>query len=126
MTIQSISKTKQTASKTIYAAFKILHENGGKMKRKDVIEKIHDTVEFTEWETHPYENGPLRWETILNLFLIDCVKAGFFNRYRGDWSLSKDGEVAILLGGEGIVDTANAAYKKWKNNKKLNNKKQTV
>jgi|TARA_B110000211_G_scaffold182817_1_gene207065 restriction system protein len=44
------SKSKITAEKTIFAAFKILRDNGGELRGKYVIDKIRETVEFNEHE----------------------------------------------------------------------------
>ena len=43
------SKSKIIAEKTIFAAFKILQENGGELRGKDVVEKIRETVEFNDY-----------------------------------------------------------------------------
>jgi restriction system protein len=119
MSIQSPSKTKETAEKTIYAAFKILHENGGKMQRKDVIEKIQETVKFTEWEMLPSESGRIRWINTLGYYLINCVKAGFVIRNNGEWILTDAGRKAIELESGGIFNAANTAYKKWGKDRKF-------
>jgi restriction system protein len=35
---------------------------------------------------------------------------------KGTWSLTPEGEEAIKLGADGLLNAANTAYKKWKNN----------
>ncbi len=52
---QKTSKSKAVAQKTLFAAFKILSEAGGEMNGSDVIDKIRQTVEFTDWEQERYE-----------------------------------------------------------------------
>ena len=118
--MKKISKTKLIAQKTIYATFKILKEGGGEMRGKEVTDKIRETVEFDEYEKYRYEKtGYIRWESILHFYTIDCMKAGFLTKQKGVWYLTKEGEEAIKLGAEKLLETATTKYKEWDaNNKK--------
>ena len=49
------SKTRKSSEKIIYATFKILKDNGGELRRKEVMEKIRESVEFDEYEKGVYE-----------------------------------------------------------------------
>ncbi len=125
--MKPISKSKQIAQKTIYATFKILKENGGEMRGKDVIEKIRETVSFDEYESHVYEKtGYVRWESILHFYTIDSMKAGFLRKQNGIWYLTEEGEQAFKLGPEKLLETATKKYREWdsrsKNSKKNVNK----
>jgi len=115
MAQQKISKSKAVAQKTLYAAFQILKEAGGEMNGSDVIDKIRESVSFTDWEKERYEKtGYIRWESILHFYTIDCVKAGFMRKNKGVWYLTEDGEKALELGAEQLLNKAQAAYRKWK------------
>lgn len=121
--MKKISKTKLIAQKTIYATFKILREAGGEMRGKEVIDKIRETVEFNDYEKHRYEKtGYIRWESILHFYTVDCMKAGFLRKQKGIWYLTKEGEEAIKLGAEELLDTATKKYREWdaKNKKDKN------
>lgn len=108
------SKSKIIAEKTIFAAFKILQENGGELRGKDVVEKIRETVEFNEYEKHRYEKtGYIRWESILHFYTIDCMKAGYLQKSKGVWILTNEGEEAIKLGAEKLLSTATKIYREW-------------
>jgi restriction system protein len=75
------SKSKIIAEKTVFAMFKILKENGGELRGKEVVGEIRDTLAFNEYEEHRYEKtGYIRWESILHFYTIDCMKAGFFKK----------------------------------------------
>ncbi len=109
------SKSKEVAQKTVYAAMKILKENGGEMTGSEVIDKVRETVEFSDWEKERYEKtGYIRWESILHFYTIDCAKAGFLRKSKGVWYLTDEGEKAIDLGPEKLLEKAQQAYKKWK------------
>lgn len=111
---QELSKTKQVASKTIYAAFTILKQEGGQLPGKEVIERIRNAVEFTDWEKEIYEKtGNVRWESIFLFYTVDSIKAGFLRKNKGIWYLTEEGEKAIKLGPVKLLETASEAYWKW-------------
>ena len=112
--MRKTSKTKQIAEKTIFAAFKILKKAGGAMRGNEVVDKIRETVKFDEYENHRYEKtGYVRWESILHFYTIDCMKAGFLRKQRNVWFLTDEGEEAIPLGAEKLLETATKKYKEW-------------
>ena len=113
------SKSKQIAQKTIYATFKILKDAGGEMRGKDVVDKVRETVEFNEYEKHRYEKtGYVRWESILHFYTIDCMKAGYLRKQNGIWYLTDEGEKAMKLGPEKLLETATKKYREWDKKKK--------
>lgn len=115
----SKSKSQQIAEKTIFAAFKILKEAGGEMRGKDVVDRIRETVSFDEYESHRYEKtGYIRWESIMHFYTIDCMKAGFLRKHKGNWILTDEGEKAIKLGDEKLLQTATKLYREWDGKRK--------
>lgn len=115
----SKSKSKKIAEKTIYAAFKIIKDNGGEMRGRDVVDKIRKTVTFDEYENHRYEKtGYIRWESILHFYTIDCMKAGYLRKQKGIWILTEEGEKAINLGAEKLLSTATKFYREWDGKRK--------
>jgi restriction system protein len=109
------AKSIKSASKTVYAAFQILKANGGEMRGRDIVTKIPEIVEITDWEKERYEKtGYIRWESILSFYTIDCMKAGFLQKDKGIWILTPEGEEAIKLGEEGLFRAAKKAYVQWK------------
>lgn len=115
----SKSKSQQIAEKTIFAAFKILKEAGGEMRGKEVVDKIRETVIFDEYESHRYEKtGYIRWESIMHFYTIDCMKAGFLRKHKGNWILTDEGERAIKLGAEKLLQTATKLYREWDGKRK--------
>lgn len=115
----SKSKSQKIAEKTIFATFKILKEAGGEMRGKDVVDKIRETIEFDDYENHRYEKtGYIRWESILHFYTIDCMKAGFLRKHKGTWILTDEGEKAIKLGPENLLQTATKLYREWDGKRK--------
>jgi restriction system protein len=108
------SKSKQIAEKTIYAVFTILKKADGSMRGKEVVDKIRETVKFNDYEKHRYEKtGYIRWESIMHFYTIDCMKAGFLRKQKGVWTLTEEGEKAIKLGPEKLLETATKKYREW-------------
>ncbi|RXQ97418.1 Mrr restriction system protein [Ancylomarina salipaludis] len=108
------SKSKLIAEKTIFAAFKILKEAGGEMRGRDVVDKIRETLDFNEYEKHVYEKtGYVRWESALQFYSIDCMKAGYLRKKKGLWILTDEGRAAIKLGQEKLLETASKKYRIW-------------
>lgn len=115
---KELSRSRKLASKIILETFKILKEAGA-MKGYEVIEKIGQRLKFDEWEKERYETtGYIRWESILHFVTVDCLKAGYMQKNKGTWILTPEGEEAIKLGGEGILETATKAYRNWKSNQR--------
>lgn len=79
--LENLSSSKQTAAKTIYASLEILKEEGGELSGKQVIEKIPERIELTEWEkTRLEKTGNIRWRSIFQFYTIDCAKAGYLRK----------------------------------------------
>lgn len=112
--LNDLSPSKQTAAKTVFATFKILKQAGGQLPGREVIKKIQDTVQFTDWEKEIYQStGYVRWQSILHFYTIDCIKAGFMRKNKRIWYLTAEGEKAISLGASKLLETASTAYRQW-------------
>jgi len=105
----------------------ILKNAGGELSGKEVIQKIRETVELTDWEKEIYEKtGYVRWESILHFYTIDCIKAGFMRKTKRIWYLTVEGEKAISLGPVNLLETVSKAYRQWAiENKDNKSKKET-
>lgn len=115
---ENLSPSLQSAAKTVFATFKILKAAGGHMPGREVIIKIRETIQLSDWEKEIYEKtGYVRWESILHFYTIDCTKAGFMRKSKGIWYLTEEGEKAIALGPVQLLIAAKEGYTKWKINK---------
>lgn len=119
MNHMSKSKSKKIAEKTVFATFNILKENGGEMRGKEVVDRIRDSIAFDDYENHRFEKtGYIRWESILHFYTIDCMKAGFLRKQKGIWYLTEEGEKAINLGAEKLLNKATKLYREWDSKRK--------
>jgi restriction system protein len=116
---KEIAPSRKLAAKVLFAGFKILKDNGGSMRGQDMIEKIRTSLQFDEWEKHKYEKtGYIRWESMLHFFSIDCQKAGFLQKHKRQWILTPEGEAAMKLGPDGMLDKASEGYREWASKRK--------
>lgn len=125
--MKKVSKSTKIARKTVYETFKILKEAGGEMRGKEVIENISARVEFDDYEKHRFEKtGYIRWQSILHFYTIDCMKAGFMRKQKGIWYLTEEGEEAINLGPEKLLEVVTKKYREWHAREKLKEDKNAV
>ena len=111
---EKLAPSRRSAVKTVYAAFQILKEAGGQLPGKQVVNKIRDIIELTEWEKAIYEKtGYVRWESIFHFYTIDTIKAGFLRKNKGIWYLTEEGEKAITFGPIKLLETASQLYRTW-------------
>lgn len=108
------SKSWITASKTLFACFQILKENGSEMNRSDLIEKIEKTISFNDWEKELLpSNGSPRWITIFLFNTIGCIKGGFLIKVKGTWLLTKEGIEAMKEGADALLSKSISKYNEW-------------
>lgn len=108
------SPSRQSAIKTVFAAMNILKEAGGHLPGKEVVNRIPEKVDLSEWELERYEKtGYIRWESILHFYTIDCIKAGFIYKQKGVWYLTDEGEKALELGQVKLHELASTKYREW-------------
>lgn len=115
-------KTHVIGSRLAFAALKILKENGGEMRGRQVIEEVGKKVQLGDLEKKRYENGRIRWQVMLGFFSMGLTKAGFLIKKRGVWFLTPEGESALKDGETTLQETLTKKYREWK----ANNPKQPV
>ncbi len=111
---ENTSATRQVAIKTTYATLQILKEAGGHLSSREIINRMREQVQFTEWERGTYEKtNYVRWESILSFYSIGLDKSGFIKKQKGIWYITPEGEQALKLSPEELLNTANRLYKEW-------------
>ncbi len=111
---QNLSDTRKVGVKTVYAAMLLIRKSGGEMRGSEMIKEIDQSLDLNDWERGSYEKtGYTRWVSIMRFYSIDCSKAGFLRRFKGIWSITKDGEEAMKLGPVGFLKKASSEYRKW-------------
>jgi restriction system protein len=112
---KKLPRSRSLAAKLIYSALSILRDNGKEMPMRELMSKVENNVTLDEWEKSRYEkSGYIRWQSILHFFSIDCIKAGYLIKKKGIWYITPEGENALKLGPEKLLENATKAYRKWK------------
>jgi len=110
-----LSPTQEVSAKVLFAAFEVLRDNGGEMRGREVIRQIEGRIELSDWAKERYESsGQVRWQTFLHFFTGDSVKAGYMVKKSGTWYLTEEGEQAMALGPEKLLQSAMSAYRAWR------------
>ncbi|MBK6796467.1 MAG: restriction endonuclease [Acidobacteria bacterium] len=115
MAKDKLSKSRELATKIIFAALQILKEKGGQAPGRDVIAAVEKRVALDEWAKATYEkSGYIRWQSILHFYSIDCIKAGYLIKKKGVWYLTPEGDAALKLGEVELLNATRSAYRKWR------------
>jgi len=57
MAQEKLSRSRELASKVIYAALQILKEKGGEAPGRDVLTEVENRVQFDDWAKTVYEKS---------------------------------------------------------------------
>ena len=118
MTTAKKSRSRTLTEKVLFNTLVVLRDAGGVLKRQEVLARLEDSLEFTDWELEPAgEHGQIRWTTAI-WYTTDASKAGFMTKDNGVWSITPRGIEALELGPAGLLDAARAAYREWRARKK--------
>lgn len=64
MSDNQLSKSRELASKVIFAALSILKEKGGELSGREVIDEVEKRVNLDDWAKERYEKtGYIRWQS---------------------------------------------------------------
>ncbi len=114
-TQKKLSSSRTLAAKLIYSALSILRDNEKEMPMRELMSNVEKDVKLDDWAKERYEkSGYIRWQSVLHFYSIDCIKAGYLIKKKGIWYITPEGENALKLGPEKLLEKATAAYRKWK------------
>ena len=101
--------------KTLYAVMKEISRRGGNMPAKDLYPFVESNVELTEWEREPAgKNKYIRWTNSFQFYSINYAKAGLIVKQKGMWYLTPEGENALKLSPEEVMEMGEVAYREWR------------
>lgn len=110
-----MSRTIDLAKELEYQTLKALSANGGELSTVHLKEILKEKVELDDWAKGVYEKtGYIRWESTLQFYSIDLVKAGFITKKNSTWYITEEGEKAIKWGKDKLFEEAQKKYKQWK------------
>ena len=115
MAKEHVGRTKATATKTLYAVMKEISRRGGSMPAKELYSFVEANVKLTEWELEPAgKNKYIRWTNSFQFYSINYAKAGLIVKQKGMWYLTPEGEAALKLSPEEVMEKGEVAYREWR------------
>ena len=106
---------KKRAGTFLKAALTSLSEKGGSLPWREVKAEVQKRVPLSPEDLYVYpKTGYVRWQSVLHLYSIDAVKAGYLRKHSGQWHLTPEGEAVLSLSADEIIDRATKAYLAWK------------
>ena len=119
--MKPLSKSAACGAKCLFAAMQYMKANGGTIATKEINNIVQKNVKLSEWEQERAGRlQNIRWWTMTQLYSIDYNKAGYILKKQGSWYLTPEGEEVIKQqDAEQILRKANAAYRKWRQGKKM-------
>ena len=115
MAKEHVGRTKATATKTLYAVMKEISRRGGSMPAKELYSFVEANVKLTEWELEPAgKNKYIRWTNSFQFYSINYAKAGLIVKQKGMWYLTPEGEAALKLTPEEVMEKGEVAYREWR------------
>ena len=115
MAKEHVGRTKATATKTLYAVMKEISRRGGSMPAKELYPFVEANVKLTDWELEPAgKNKYIRWTNSFQFYSINYAKAGLIVKQKGMWYLTPEGEAALKLSPEEVMEKGEVAYREWR------------
>ena len=96
--------------------FEILPTYPEGMQAADALNALKTKVQLSEYEQGFYDSGTLRFDKIVRFATVDCVKAGWMLKNRGQWSVTEEGREAYSKYPDSteFYRVASRLYRKWK------------
>ena len=115
MAKEHVGRTKATATKTLYAVMKEISRRCGSMPAKELYPFVEANVKLTDWELEPAgKNKYIRWTNSFQFYSINYAKAGLIIKQKGMWYLTPEGEAALKLSPEEVMEKGEVAYREWR------------
>lgn len=112
---EKFSRSKSSATKTLFSVMMEMCRRGGSMPAKDLYPFVNENIELSDWEKEPAGKMQyIRWTNSFQFYSIDYVKAGFIVKKNGFWYLTPEGEAILKKSPEEVMTIANDAYHAWK------------
>jgi restriction system protein len=83
--------TRRRSGELLRKLFEILKQSPEGMSAAAALEQLANSVQLTEYEGGNYGSGGRRFEKIVRFATVDCVKAGWLVKNKGNWMVTEAG-----------------------------------
>jgi restriction system protein len=80
--------TRRRTGELLRKLFEILMSASSGMQAKDALHALTQRVQLTPYEAGEYTEGR-RFERIVRFATVDCVKAGWLVKHKGQWTVTE-------------------------------------
>lgn len=108
------SRRESLASKVMFAALRLLDEHGGRLRIADLRREVPENTALSDWELFVLPHGRPRWQSALDWYSHEYVKAGLLLKAKGMWTITERGRKGLQDGAESMFSLARAGYLEWK------------
>lgn len=108
--------SRKRTGELLRTLFGILLKSPDGLPASEALAALEKQVTLTEYEQGDYGSGGRRFEKIVRFATIDCVKAGWLVKNKGQWSITEDGKAALekYKDSEEFYREAVKLYAQWK------------
>lgn len=108
--------TRRRTGQFLQELFRLLLQNGRSLPAKTAIAKVEEKFTLTDYETSEFKSGGRRFDYILRFATVDCVKAGWLMKSKGNWILTDSGEAALATypDADNLYREATRLYAVWR------------
>lgn len=108
--------TRRRTGELLRILFEILRKHPEGMRAKDALAALVEHVQLTGYEAGMYANGSRRFEKIVRFATVDCVKAGWLIKTKGQWLVTEAGLAVYdkLTDPEAFYKEAARLYQAWR------------
>jgi restriction system protein len=108
--------TRRRTGELLRKLFEILMTQPDGMQAKEALNALAAAVDMTDYERGTYPGGGQRFGKIVRFATVDAVKAGWFIKSKGRWSVTEEGKAAFnrFQDPEQFFLEAVRLYRKWK------------
>lgn len=105
---------KEKLNKWSFEAIRLLQENGGKYRSRDIIRDLEKRLDLSQYEKSLNNSSQARWVTSFRFHTIGLVKAGLIKKEKGFWWLvNEDGIDLNKLTPWSLAELCDKRYREW-------------
>ncbi|MBU2504036.1 MAG: DUF262 domain-containing protein [Nanoarchaeota archaeon] len=105
---------KEKLNQWSFEAIRLLQENGGKYRSRDLIRDLEKRLDLSNDEKSLNNSGQPRWLTSFRFHTIGLVKAGLIKKEKGFWWLTnEDGIDLDKLTPKSLAELCDKRYQQW-------------
>lgn len=108
--------TRKRTGQFLRKLFEFLMGHPEGLQAGDALAQVRQSFELSEYEKGTYGSGEPRFDKIVRFATVDCVKAGWLLKNKGQWTISDAGKAAYakFKDPEVFYKEAVKLYREWK------------